>query len=150
VSGAQLEISATIKFGSASASASGGEFGLAVLSGEVDGVAEHTKIGFNLTASQVYIDRRNSSTNRTDFDVRAGPMPTSLATTGQLSFHAYVDHSLVTVIVENQTALTVWVHPASAKSTGVALFTASGEGVTLESMEVFELNGVANGVAKEH
>ena len=59
VSGAQLEISATIKFGSASASASGGEFGLAVLSGEVDGVAEHTKIGFNLTAvfsSNVAVD----------------------------------------------------------------------------------------------
>ena len=35
---------------------------------------------------------------------------------------AYVDHSIVTVIVENQTALTVWVHPSSPNSTAVALF----------------------------
>ena len=35
---------------------------------------------------------------------------------------AYVDHSIVTVIVENQTALTVWVHPSSPNSTNLALF----------------------------
>jgi hypothetical protein len=35
---------------------------------------------------------------------------------------AYVDHSIVTVIVENQTALTVWVHPFSPNSTNLALF----------------------------
>ena len=39
-----------------------------------------------------------------------------------LVLQAYVDHSIVTVIVENQTALTVWVHPSSPNSTAVALF----------------------------
>lgn len=82
----------------------------------------------------------------TDFDVRAGPMPTTLAAAGELHLHAYVDHSLVTVIVENQTALTVWVHPVSAESTGVALFSAGGEGagagVMLAEMAVWELDSV--------
>ena len=91
--GAQLEITATIKFGSTSV------FGLSVLSGEVGGVSEHTDIGFDLPNGQAFIDRRNSSANRTDTDVRAGPMPPTLASAGVLSLHAYVDHSLVTVIV---------------------------------------------------
>lgn len=34
----------------------------------------------------------------------------------------FVDHSIITVIVENQTSLTVWVHPTSPNSTGLSLF----------------------------
>ena len=41
--------------------------------------------------------------------------------------------------VENQTALTVWVHPVSAESTGLSLFTRAGPAPTLERMEVWQL-----------
>ena len=41
--------------------------------------------------------------------------------------------------VENQTALTVWVHPVSAESTGLSLFTRAGPAPTLEKMEVWQL-----------
>jgi hypothetical protein len=47
-----------------------------------------------------------------------------------LVLQAYVDHSIVTVIVENQTALTVWVHPSSPNSTAVALFQRSRDTAT--------------------
>eukprot|EP01043_Picozoa_sp_COSAG02_P077305 COSAG02_NODE_16852_length_1051_cov_0.780462_2_plen_133_part_01 len=46
----------------------------------------------------------------------------SFATLCGFGVQAYVDHSIVTVIVENQTALTVWVHPFSPNSTNLALF----------------------------
>jgi hypothetical protein len=36
-----------------------------------------------------------------------------------LHAQGYVDHSTVTVLAENQTAITVWFHPSSANSTGL-------------------------------
>ena len=41
--------------------------------------------------------------------------------------------------VENQTALTVWVHPVSAESTGLSLFTRAGPAPTLEKIDVWQL-----------
>ena len=55
-------------------------------------------------------------------DRRAGPVPRTLSEPNEMHLHAFVDHSIVTLIAENQTALTVYVHPISAASTGVALF----------------------------
>jgi hypothetical protein len=84
-----------------------GVFGLSVLSGEANGVREYTNVGVDLPKQQVFIDRRNSSAERTDTDIRAGPLPPELVHAGELNLHMYVDHSIVTVIFENQTALTV-------------------------------------------
>ena len=89
VSGAQIEIVGTISFGPDTT----GAFGLSVLAGEVDGVAEHTDIVFDLRHQMVQIDRRNSSANFTDADVRAGPMPATLAVSGRINFHAYMTPS---------------------------------------------------------
>ena len=113
--GLQLEISARIRWDAADRRS---VFGLLVLNGE----GERTALGFDLARGQVFIDRRQSSANRTDADVRAGPMPRALSEPNVVHLHAYVDHSIVTLIAENQTALTVYVHPISASSTGVALF----------------------------
>jgi len=156
VSGAQLEISATIGFASSSSSSSsssassatatagaagiqtdGASFGLAVLAG----AAERTAIVLHIGKSQVWIDRRASSANGSDADVRAGPLPTALGRAGQLRLHAFVDHSIVSVIVENQTALTTWVHPLYANSTGVALLNSGGgPAPMLVSMDIWELD----------
>ena len=140
-SGAQIEIAGTVRFGPGA-----GAFGLSVLAGDVGGVVEHTDIVFDVQRQQVQIDRRNSSARFTDADVRGGPMP-ALAVPGELRFHAYVDHSVVTVIAENQTALTVWVHPVSPNSTGVALFNNGGAGAgaappVMVAMEVWQLASV--------
>jgi sucrose-6-phosphate hydrolase SacC (GH32 family) len=143
--GAQLEISATISF---NPSATSGRFGLGVLCGEVGGVLEHTDVGLDLATQQVFIDRRNSSAHFTDTDIRAGPIPKTLAQAGEVKLHAYIDHSIVTVIFENQTALSVWVHPVSADSTSLALFHSAPAGVAtwsseatpvLASMEIWQL-----------
>ena len=104
---------------------------------------EHTDIVFDLSLNQVQVDRRSSSSNGTDNDVRAGPMPASLGTAGTVRFHAYIDHSIVTVIVENQTALTTWVHPVSADSTGIALFNSGpGPAPTVVEMTVWQLANI--------
>ena len=117
-----------------------------------------------MVAIQVFIDRRNSSAKHTDADIRAGPMPKTLATAGEVQFHAYVDHSIVTVLVENQTALTVWVHPSAANSTGLALFRnaavaadvgSDGSGgrtgaTTLTEMKVWRLNKVPTVMTTTH
>ena len=52
--------------------------------------------------------------------------------------HAYVDHSVVAVIVDNATALSVWVHPQREDSVGVRLF-ATGPGVAATRLDVWQL-----------
>lgn len=50
-------------------------------------------------------------------DVRAGPL---LGSTDAVTIHAYIDHSIVAVIFNNRTSLTVSVKPASEDADGVA------------------------------
>eukprot|EP00966_Prymnesium_polylepis_P115886 2678967-Prymnesium_polylepis.1 len=69
--------------------------------------------------------------------VRAGPWvaPMDEVTT----VHAYVDHSIVTLIVDNRTALTAWVHPQHPDSTGVGVFSDGGHEGELLSLDVWTL-----------
>ena len=63
--------------------------------------------------------------------MRAGPWPkadvNSDALATDLHLHAYVDHSIVEVIVNGQTAITVYVHPQRADSVRVAVFADRGD-----------------------
>lgn len=128
-SGRQLEIEATITFPEGSST-----FGLLVLSGK----AEHTAIGFDALNGQVFVDRTLSSGGALDTDIRAGPWPN--ASHGSVQLHAYVDRSIVSFIVDNRTALSVWVHPTQgAASAGVALF-ASSPGVVANKLAVWQLH----------
>ena len=130
--GNQLEVLAnfTVPRGLAS-----GRFGLWVLANR--NATERTLVEFDPLARLVKVDRRHSGDAfgiGNDSDVRAGPWPTVddgsglLAT--DLSVHIYVDRSIVELIVNGQTALTVYVHPSHADSIGLALFysAASEEG----------------------
>ena len=47
--------------------------------------------------------------------MRAGPWHAPLAG-GVTTLHAYVDHSIVSLIVDNRTALTAWVHAQFSES----------------------------------
>lgn len=104
VRGPQLEIWATIKFDEKDQSS---VFGLSVLSGTVDGVPEHTDIGVDLSKQQVFIDRRQSSAKQTDVDVRAGPMPKTLAVQGELQLHVFIpdDHTILHTPLQSAIAL---------------------------------------------
>jgi hypothetical protein len=54
--------------------------------------------------------------------------------------HIYVDRSLVTVIVDNATSISVWVHPQQMQSVSVKLFGGGGEGeVVAETIDVWQL-----------
>jgi len=41
--------------------------------------------------------------------------------------HAYIDHSIVTVIVNNRTAITKYVTPKNSSSDGIFLFSSSSD-----------------------
>lgn len=109
-------------------------------------VAEYTEVGFELgdvemPRDYIYVNRRRSSGGVRDADVRAGPWLNVTAAT-EVTLHMYVDRSIVTLIVDNVTTISVWVHPTTPReSTRVALFT---EGVHhalphVESLDVWQL-----------
>merc|ERR1711884_441725 len=81
-----------------------------------------------------------------DADVRAGPWPSDDAKPGEprsISVHIYVDHSIVSLIVGNQTAITAWVHPSQPDSVGVALFSDRGD-VEATSIAIWQLASAAS------
>ena len=142
--GAQLEISATFKLSAALRDSFGtnaevGNFGLLVLA--ASDTSEHTVIGFDLSHQTVFLDRKASGAPDLDGDVRAGPWPSSagLGDETSITVHVYVDHSVVSLIAANETAITAWVHPQSKMSTGVAVWSAV-EGVKLDSIDVWALS----------
>ena len=118
----------------------GGKFGLRVLASE----QEYTEIGFHpqhpMGLGQVYVDRRWSSGGLRDVDIRAGPWPTFESDGGIATLHAYIDHSLVTVIINNATSFSVWVHPQSNASVGVALFAEKGGCAKAADISVWQLS----------
>ena len=105
----------------------------------------------------MFIDRRNSFgskslvPNRGVLDVRAGPLPPRDHGSGHgadapriIGVHVIVDGPIVTFIVANETALSVYVYPQQQASTRVA-FWASGTaaGATAHaSADVWQLRSV--------
>lgn len=156
-SGAQLEISTTISYGSNAT-----RFGFLVLAGQTGDqqmggegrYSEFTVIGFDVVRNQIFVDRSRCGTDL-DADVRAGPWPTELVhmegdktapvagvigAGKRVSLHMYVDHAIVTLIVNNQTAFSVWAHPSSSKSTGLALWADdSATSVMAETLDIWQL-----------
>eukprot|EP00966_Prymnesium_polylepis_P096365 2233092-Prymnesium_polylepis.1 len=128
VAGAQLELLATFRV-----PRPGGTVGLTVLAGP----RERTVIAIDASRQLVLLDRTLSGAAM-DADVRAGPL---VARSGEFTtVHAFVDHSIVTLIADDQTALTSWVHPQDARSIGVGLFAAgSSEPGELVSLDVWQL-----------
>mmetsp|Transcript_728 Transcript_728/g.2362 ORF Transcript_728/g.2362 Transcript_728/m.2362 type:complete len:537 (+) Transcript_728:47-1657(+) len=104
IAGGQLELVAGITMASGAA---GCDAGLTVLAGGT----QFTAVGVNLSSGLAYIDRTRSGLP-SDADVRAGPLAAAAASAAaEIQMHVYVDRSIVTVIVNNRTALTAWVHP---------------------------------------
>merc|ERR1712039_971135 len=126
--GAQLELFASITYGPQSS-----RFGFLVLASD----GEYTQVGYDLHRSQIYVDRTRSGSSM-DADIRAGPWYGASRQGGESTMHMYVDHSLVTLIVDNRTALSVWVHPTLSASVGVALF-ADAPGVIAQTIDVWQL-----------
>ena len=147
-SGVQLEIAARISF--AASAHSVGRFGLRVLAN--DASSEYTEVGFQRGVhDRVFVDRRRSSGGVRDADVRAGPW-LNASTAAQVQLHLYVDRSIVTLIVDNSTTFSLWVHPTTPReSTRVALFVDSGEGeaegvagLRAETIDVWQLASPAH------
>ena len=82
---------------------------------------ERTEVGVDVQAQLVYVDRSRSGTAWDSSDTRAGPLVATPARHGSVHFHIIVDGPIVTVIVNNRTALTVSVLPRD-ESVAVAFF----------------------------
>ncbi|GIV60577.1 MAG: hypothetical protein KatS3mg043_1666 [Rhodothermaceae bacterium] len=131
IAGATLELLATFDPGQAR------EVGLLVRVGE----DEETRIGYDVAAAEVFVDRRRSGQDdfHPGFAARhAGPLPLR---EGHLRLHVFVDWSSVEVFAgEGETVLTERIFP-SPESTGVALY-ASGGPAHLVSLEVWPLASI--------
>ena len=142
VGGSQLEIVAVFAVPRGFA----GAVGLVVLAS--DAAAEATAIELDRAASQVRLDRTRSG-SAMDADVRAGPWPNTTRACGDgdddetITLHVFVDHSVISLIAENQTAITAWVHPSQpSTSIGVGVY-ATSEGATLASIDIWTLADAA-------
>ena len=62
--------------------------------------------------------------------------------------HMFVDHSLISLIVNNLTALTVSVTPSSSEASGVQLFTSNGSDVVAEA-DVYTLSTANDNVQRK-
>ncbi|MFD5537054.1 GH32 C-terminal domain-containing protein [Streptomyces sp. NPDC127079] len=134
VRGSTLELQATLTAGTAE------RFGLDVRTGGV----QRTRIGYDTTTGEVYLDRTASGT--TDFDPAfASTERAPLALDGKpLSLHVLVDASSVEVYAENaageQAVLTDQVFP-DASSTGVDVF-ADGGTAKLGRLKAWQLASI--------
>merc|ERR1711957_1118025 len=85
-------------------------------------------------------------TSQGNDDVRAGPLMQTNCT--EVTIHAIIDHSIIEVIVNNRTALTVYVTPKSKRSVGVALYGAGNDGANANAvsgkLQVWELEAANN------
>merc|ERR1711862_219296 len=128
-----------------------GQFGLVVLS---SGAEEYTAVAFDRMRRHILLDRSKSGAPglQGDDDVRAGPWLSD--SPDILTMHAYVDNQIVSLIANNQTAISAWVDPTKEASCKVGLFaeSSSGEGVELLSLDIWHLardsfaSGPMNGI----
>ncbi|RAG84030.1 glycoside hydrolase family 32 protein [Streptacidiphilus pinicola] len=134
VSGGTLELQADFTRGTAT------DFGLDVRTGS----GQRTRIGYDTTTSQVYIDR--TASGLVDLDptfpgVQRAPLALG---SGPLHLHVLVDTSSVEVYAENadgeQVVLTDQVFPDPA-STGVDLFAENGT-TTLSHLQAWQLKSI--------
>ncbi|WP_042394420.1 glycoside hydrolase family 32 protein [Streptacidiphilus carbonis] len=134
VNGSTLEIQAGLEAGNA------GQFGLDVHTGS----GQHTRIGYDTTTGEVYIDRTASGV--VDFDPAFPGIHTAPLALhgGSLHLHILVDTSSVEVYAQNadgeQVVLTDQVFPGPS-STGVDAF-ATGGTATVAGLHAWQLNSI--------
>lgn len=107
------------------------DFGVSVL-GERGGNHTATHIALSPSRGLVTVD----ATAQGNLDIRAGPLPPATAD-GFWIVHAVVDHGILEVIVNNITALVVYVVPPTPEAVRVQLF---GPGAYWSSLDVWTLS----------
>ena len=95
---------------------------------------EYTTIGVDLEDELAYV-YRNMSSGQTPLvantlDTRAGPLPPHQGANGGVTrtvrVHAIIDGCIVTFIVDNQTAISVFVYPQLPSSDSVGIWAFGG------------------------
>ena len=93
--------------------------------------SEATYIGVDIATVTVFVD----GTRQGNEWIRAAPL---LGSNTRVSMHAYVDHAYVTVIFNQQVALTTVVEPSSVAQGGVSLWQSEGCAVGRVNADTFE------------
>jgi len=125
-------------FPSACGSAAAG-CGLLVLGSGSDPSWEGMEIGLRPALGLITIN----ATTLKNPAVRAGPLPPGRSEGGGWDVHVYVDHSVIEVIVNNETAFVVYGAPSEASTQGnVALYglPSTGQGATLDVWKLKDAN----------
>jgi len=131
VSGQQLEIVADFKIpGGLESLPERSEFGIAVLG--CPNSFERTTIGVNPQAKLFTVD----ATRQANSFVQAGPLVPE--DTDSIHIHAYIDHSIMEVILNNRTAITSGAKPRAASCGQVWLYGVDGVRIVAE-MNVWQL-----------
>eukprot|EP00299_Pterocystis_sp_00344_P013836 c6820_g1_i1.p1 GENE.c6820_g1_i1~~c6820_g1_i1.p1 ORF type:complete len:642 (-),score=131.63 c6820_g1_i1:877-2802(-) len=107
-------------------------FGFSIL--QSPDLLEYTSIIINTTSEVVIVDARKQGNDV----ARAGPL--ELNSDGTFHVHAIIDHSIITVIVNNRTAITVFTNPTSPYNTGLSVFGLSNAEGTLEKWDMQSAN----------
>lgn len=106
---------------------------------------EQVRIYYDESRERIYAHREESSS---DLDVRSGlAEQSSLIHSGKLELnrdtlrlHLFLDKSMVECYAQSRRSITTRVYPTQSEATGLALW-ADG-GVTVESMQIWELEGI--------
>lgn len=126
--GMQLEIFGTFEV----TDTTDAEFGVSVLGIKDSMPYERSRIGINLDRELAFVD----GTTQGNSVIRAGPLQGS---TSIITIHAYIDHCILAVIINNQTGLTVQIKPSERTNYTLEIF-----GDARSKVDVYTLNDANN------
>ncbi len=103
---------------------------------------EYTRIYYDQESKALNLDLTRSSLSPTVFeDVKINrSTPLDLLPGDRLVLHVFLDHSVIEVYVNDQSAFATRAYPVLENSTGIGLFTREGE-ASAPSIQIWELNG---------
>jgi len=113
----------------------GMECGISILG---DSTGNATTITLSADQELVVVD----ATAQSNYNARAGPLPPAASTDAGWTIHAYIDHSIIEVIVNNFTALVVYAAPNDALGTVSLLGVDQVHGAKIDAWELASANQI--------
>ena len=80
------------------------------------------------------------ATAQANYYARAGPLPAPRGPTMGWTMHVYVDHAVIEVIVNNETALLVFTAPADETGNAQLVGVSNAAGATLDAWQLASAN----------
>lgn len=101
---------------------------------------EQTRIVYKREVGQIFVKRDQASLDQRA-DVNPATMPVALAAGESLRWRVFIDHSIVTVFVNERLCLICRVYPTRDDSQGVRLFSRCGE-TAVSEINIWHMNAI--------